>query len=482
MSFSWRFALSFMLALPIGLSVSYKRFVGGSSGMLIDPAEYVGNISYYGTFAPPGLESLGQSTGISMFTNATLDFATATAPTSWEEQEPVLPSEPQAYGYNVLLLSNTSSALLDMPQASYVNAVQSKLASGESWTATAPVLGTVAILSGSKQTDPAGWNKTFMRRCLLELYGPGFEVDYCKNACLSTWSSGAYSHNSMLNDWALQLLSPDSPGNQSTQWIGLVPDFGIEYISNCWVFSEYARLYDITRRQCEGTWLITRGRIQLLAGSCDSIVLSEEKQYPITRSRLFLGVWYTQPLLEFLGPFSTTRNESSWDGPYFATAVAAMLWSRIVAMNSATKLENEGREIIWTSTPDHSNLTYDEVGLAYPVNDTVLYTRPTLIKSYWLYLVLSIQPLLLLIVLGLTALLHATPLDKGFNLIAILSGVNPESLRCLAGASLSGKLKKELTLDFRPSKDNGKNVIQYSVISSLESVGHGEVEHDALYH
>ncbi|KAK6073779.1 hypothetical protein SCUP515_06701 [Seiridium cupressi] len=129
MSFSWRRALSFMLALPIGLSVSYKRFVGGSSGMLIDP-EYAGNISYYGTLAPPGLESLGQSTGISMFTNATLDFATATSPTSWEEQEPVLPSGPQGYGYNVLLLSNSSSALLDMPQANYVNAVQSKLASG----------------------------------------------------------------------------------------------------------------------------------------------------------------------------------------------------------------------------------------------------------------------------------------------------------------------------------------------------------------
>ena len=44
-------------------------------------------------------------------------------------------------------------------------------------------------------------------------------------------------------------------------------------------------------------------------------------------------------LAEFLGPFATTRNQSIWEGPYMAAGMAAMLWSRITALNS---VDNDG--------------------------------------------------------------------------------------------------------------------------------------------
>jgi hypothetical protein len=52
--------------------------------------------------------------------------------------------------------------------------------------------------------DPDGWNATFMSACEAA-------VD----------SSGAYSHQSMMNDWTVELLDAASPGNQSQQYIGL---------------------------------------------------------------------------------------------------------------------------------------------------------------------------------------------------------------------------------------------------------------------
>lgn len=92
-SASWRLALASMLAIPIGLSVAYKRFTGGSSTLAVNPLEFIGNDSYYGPLALPGLETIGLSTGITMFLNSTLDFAVRTSPTGGE---PILPSFPHA--------------------------------------------------------------------------------------------------------------------------------------------------------------------------------------------------------------------------------------------------------------------------------------------------------------------------------------------------------------------------------------------------
>jgi len=170
-------------------------------------------------------------------------------------------------------------------------------------------------------------------------------------------------------------------------------------------------------------------------------------------------------LMEFLGPFSTTRNQSAWSGPYFATAAAAMMWSSITANDGTPIMEEQSFDPQWahSSTNYGANFTSEEVGLIYPVNDTAVYIRPTLQKSIWLYAVLIIQPLLLIIILGLTFTLYSVPLDKGFGLISILSGIDNRSLENLRGAGLSGELRERVRLVINPTYDCQACSIEYPV-------------------
>ncbi|KAI1452154.1 hypothetical protein F4805DRAFT_46247 [Annulohypoxylon moriforme] len=466
LSWSWRLTLGIMMALPVGLSVAYKRFAGGTSSMAVDPASYIGNSSYYGMFAPPTLQNIGFKSGITLFNNATLDFSVNTAPSSSTAPEPELPKGPKAYGYNILLLNNESTAVLDLPQPDYISSVQSMLALGESWSMKAPVLATVATLNHSKQETPAQWNASFLWSC-----------EAAKN------SSGAYSHQSLMNHWAVDLMDNASPGNQTQQYIGITYDFGINHMGSCENFSHYVHQFDVTRQQCEGTWTITRGSVNLVDGACNSTTYPTDKQYIIANNTMFLGVYYMQSLMEMLGPFSVVRNQSSWAGRYYATAVATMLWSRLVALNNPVNAQESGKELIWTATPTGQGMTYEEVGLVYSVRDTVTYTRPVLRKSPWLFLVLALQPALLVLTLVVMAFMYSTPLDKGFGLVSILSGIHSETLDSLSGATLSGELTKDVRLVLQSTHKNRVDSIQYHIAPlSAASVQNGRLAKETVYH
>ena len=81
LSFFWRLLLALMLALPLALSVAYKTFTGGESRLRVKAANYDHSYaSYYGMFAPSGLEALGEGKGIASFTNATIPFLSAKHP------------------------------------------------------------------------------------------------------------------------------------------------------------------------------------------------------------------------------------------------------------------------------------------------------------------------------------------------------------------------------------------------------------------
>ncbi|MCJ1228292.1 hypothetical protein MMC12_004953 [Toensbergia leucococca] len=454
----WRLVLGLMLALPLGLSAAYKNFPGGESAIKVNATNSIGNASYYGMFAPPGLQSLGEQTGISLFFNATLPFVVASS--SQTDSEPPLPVHAHAYGFNTLLLNNESAAMLDIPQPSYVSAVQSLLATGESWNVTATVFATVATFNHSMTSRPRAAKSYF--------------DSFCESA---EASSGAYTHASMMNDWAIELLDHASPGDQSLQYVGITPDPGIDYTPSCSAFYPYARPFDINRQLCKGTWTITRGGIQLNDGSCNGTILPPEKEQVITNNTLFLGVWYMYSLVEFLGPFATTRNESRWMSSYMATGMAAMLWSRITVIDSVANLANSN------SAQRFAGLTYEDAGLIYPVNDTVVHTRPTLQKSGWLYCVFAIQPLMVVIILGLTWMFHSTPLDKDFGLISILSGVDRGSLDILAGAALSGELVRNVKLVIHPTQENQKGTIEYYVaLPSTAPMRNGRLTSQTIYH
>lgn len=460
----WRIVLSMLVALPLALSVAYKTFTGGESTKKIDAATYIGTATYYGMFAQPGLQLLGEKkgTGISLFSNATLPFAMASS--LQNGSEPPLPAHPQAYGFNILLLNNETSAALDAPQPSYVSAVQTLLVGGESWNITARVFATVATYNHSRSQDPDKFEEYF--------------GSFCADARAS---SGAYTHMTAVDGWSVVLLNHASPGDQTLQYIGLTPDPGIEHRPPCSDFFPYAKLYDVNRQLCQGTWSITRGGIQLVEGSCSGNILPPDRQEIIVHNRLFLGVAYMSSLVELLAPFVTTRNNSEWTSPYMATGVAAMLWSRISVVNSPISQDKS-----FIIPKELARLTAEEAGLVYPVVDTAVYIRPTLRKSGLLYFVLGIQPLLIVIILILIAsVFHSTPLDKGFGLISILAGIDRQSLDVLAGAALSGELKKTVKLVMRPIRDDHKGAIEYYVTTSSRSappIPHGKLSPQTLYH
>ena len=467
----WRLILGLTTILPLGLSVAYKTFTGGSSTLTVNTADYIGNTSYYGMFAPPGLQSLGDQTGISLFSNATLPFMVAASPTNGIE--PPVPLDTQVYGFNILLLDSETTAALDIPQPDYISTVQKLLAPGESWGLTARIAGTVAKLNHSKTIDSEANNSTFMRRC--------------EDAVAS---SGAYTAMQYLQKNCLVLLSSQSP-DQSFQYIGFPPfpnDHTLPGYPTCSNFSHYAQLYDITRRPCTGSWVIIRGALELVSGRCDEATLPPEKQLIITNViNTFFGYFYMSSLVEFLGAFGTsTRNGSDWEHSFMATGLAAMVWSRITVKYGAANLAETHEAPIWKSS-NHTNFTLGDVGLIYPVKDMVEYTRPTLRKSGVLYFVFVIQPLLSFVSLALIAwILNSTPLDKDFGLISILSGIDRESLDVINGASLSGQLTRKVKLVMRPMRNSQGDAIRYRVVPSssttTRTVRNGRLAPDTIYH
>ncbi|KAF0332638.1 hypothetical protein GQ607_000654 [Colletotrichum asianum] len=475
LSFAWRMVLVAMLALPIGLSVAYKTFTGGKSSINIYSTDYIPNATYYGLFRPPGIIS---STGLSSNVNATESFRNVTQ-RAVGGTEPPLPTFPHPYGYNLLLLNESSAASLDTPYPDYILAIQQLLAPGESWTITAPVIGTVATLNRSAAEDHRAFEEEF--------------VSVCKGN--DKWS---HRMENMFNDWSISLTVQWAMSDQSLQYIGIAPG-----LAGCTDRAPYEHLYNIYRQQCLGTWSVSRGSFQLLSGSCNDTILPWAKQQVIQRSFLALPAWYMGFLIEMLNTFSGNPhgstnwrgNQSSWMMPYMSVSVSTMLWSRIAQVYSVRARAlfdsdefNKSLPAIEINNITKATLSYGEAAIFYQVDETdqtVIYTRPTLRKSSWLYLVLGIQPVLLLIILGMIALLHTAPLDRGFGLISILSGIERRSLDLLRGASLSGKLKEPVRLIIRamaPVQGDGESSIKYRIDPSSARKSDTRLSPDVLYH
>jgi hypothetical protein len=455
-SIAWRIVLGLMLALPIGLSIAYKTFTGGQSALMVDTRDYISNASFYGMFPPPGLQLIGSHIGLSIFFNATAPLLVASSLHS-NGSEPPPPIYPQPYGFNILSLNNESTAVLDIPQPVYVSAIQELLALGESWKITAPVSATVATLNRSKTEDPTVFNSTF--------------ISACENK-----TSWGLTSTDLYNGWFLILLEQINQSNQSMQYIGFAP--AAPQIL-CPDLPTYIQLYNVNRQQCQGTWSVTRGGIQLVDGSCNGTVLPLDKQ-KIIFDQEEVGGYYSAALIETMGPFSGgSRNQSAWLGPSISTSVAAMVWSRITGLDSPAQFNTSEFN---SSTGQLNNTGYP--WLTYPVtNQTVLYTRPTLRKTGLLYFVIAIQPMLIATILVLTVTFRSTPLDKGFGLVSILSGVDRQSLDSLAGATLSGELTQPVKLDIFPVQDDKNGKIEYRIAASPSAPVHRwKLAQNVIYH
>jgi len=278
----------------------------------------------------------------------------------------------------------------------------------------------------------------------------------------------------LFTGYSVYLLSPASTADQSHIWVGLVPHRSKAELRDnpesdlpdeCTRFSKYAKRYDMSRQECQGSWSVTRGGIQLTSGVCNGIQLARLQQYVYTRNTFFLGNSWRPILAESIGLFATERNESAWSDPAMTTTVATMLWSSAVGLNGPGNLLNQSTSRTYGEL-EGRNITLQEAGILYPLKEVITSTRRTLVKSGWLYFVLTVQPLLTLATIFASMLMVSTPIDRGFGLISILAGIERNSLGLLGGASLSGKLRGDVRLRIDSTKLG--DTVEYTISSSEE--------------
>lgn len=416
-SMRWRLAIVFLLVLPAGLSVAYKQFEGGVSSVHLSSAG-----GYYGMIGPPGINTLG-SIGLQLMTNATLPFVVASTPDQTLGPDPAFPSLPQVYGYNTLLLSNTSAALLDAPQPLRVAEIQGSLGKGEVWELTTEVHGTVTYNIPS--FNRSALNATTAQDPFVPLPAPS---DFF---CLPLYNGYAFGL------WVNQL----GGRNESYSYAGV---FGTHDFSTGQTpinSSEFANFTNVAlqffteRRQCRGTWRISFDAITLQGGTCSETALPIESQAVFANATLALSEWYLPLLAETLAPYGNERNQSAWLAPAYAVNIASMYWSRVAVLVNKKFGFLEGADT-------HDN----QPELVYRQQDSIVSTRTTMRRSWVVYLILIIQPFICTVSILYAPYIGTAPIGKGFNLIAVLAGLDHSTAKTVHGASFSGELRKPLRL------------------------------------
>lgn len=120
-------AAIFLIALPLSLSVAYKRFFGGRSSADLSRkvglrAEYRIGFPRVGTWEP-GNDAIYLGVTYMAPFRSTGELGQAVIRTKAKF--------PIAYGHNILLLNDDSAAVLDTPTTSYLALIRSRLSGNE---------------------------------------------------------------------------------------------------------------------------------------------------------------------------------------------------------------------------------------------------------------------------------------------------------------------------------------------------------------
>lgn len=413
-SFLWRGTILALIILPLTLSVAYKRFTGGE----ISTNVYSDFPGSYGIASAPLTANNVLNNSIYQMMTATAPFMIASASDS------VSPAEyPIAYGYNTLLLDHSSAAMLDMPMPDYVSSIQQNLTKDEFWSLSAPINGILARYNSSTEiyrNDDAFWQTLIDQPdgfAAFELYESASDHMVALRTGLPTQSNGTYC-----------LLGTFSTfGNDAD---------GVQFFYNVTdresiAFRDAALMFNVQRVQCSGVWQVNRTSIQLVSGDCtgnltdQSVLTGSSHCHPFYLDAL--------PVLRYnVESYVTLRVNSTWYLPTYAISVASMYWARLTFM---------------AQLPSSWHSCTNTVNVSYAVDsETVTSTRTTLNPRWLLYIVLALQPLLTCITFLLVTLCYCSPIGEGFGMIAVLSGVNKDSLDLVRGAALSGELSKSVKL------------------------------------
>ena len=419
----WRTVLLVLLLLPLGLSAAYKKFSGGQSTISIR-SPFSG---HYGLAPPPlGSDTIQNNTMYYMI-NATTPFWTASLANNVTDVSLPLPRLPKPYGFNTLLIDNSSTALLDVPEPEYVSSIQQNLTLHQSWTLSATVHATVArcdLTGDNQKNNDTFWALAFNGSDHGNADGqPGLKSvklwdNYDLGVIFSTEVEDSVPNR---RQYCLFGFYNGSVGSLSAY---KETDTEADIFRN----ASLTRV-DIQREICSGTWNITKTDFQLISGSCTNTLTPArnlEKSFPYYVDVL--------PLLANLGvSFAPDRPlaTSPWRVPWIVTSMASAYWSRATVW-------------IRTNMTDYES----QADIHYPAKDEKIFsTNPTLEANWLLFLILCLQPFLTIFMFICSMSFYDTPIDKGFGLQAILAGSDRTSLDTLEGASLSGELKKPVSLN-----------------------------------
>ncbi|KAL9111284.1 MAG: hypothetical protein Q9187_007941 [Circinaria calcarea] len=431
----WRAILSFLIFLPLALSVAYKRFTNGYSTLSIT-TRYSGS---YGVAPPPmGSYNVLNRSSVYHAINAGVPFLAAS---STDNISLPVSQLPKAYGFNTLLIDNTSTALLDVPAPDYISSIQQNISNQESWILSASVNATVARYNVSSQDyhyDDTSWGQLFEEATIMssaQLWQPG---SICLGMIVDQQraSSGNYSPYCLLDYYfakqshSLETHSIDDQRSKD--------------------FRESSPMrFDIQRQTCTGTWNVSKNDFQLTEGSCAHLPTTYRSLTNTVPFYLDALPYFHDTIAEY-SPCGS-RNSSQWRIPAIVTSVATMYWARSIYMNPyLSKAYKDNPEIFYPAT-----------------NETLLSTRITLNPSRLLYLVLCLQPILTIFMFLFMIILYDTPTDSGFGIVAILSGIDRNSLNHLHGGALSGQLSRPVNLNVAVINDAGESMtrgqIRYSI-------------------
>ena len=407
-----RLVLLFLFALPLALSVSYKKFIGGFTTIGFQSTE-----ATFGLTAAPGYQLIGN--GLSLLVQVYLPF--------W-----IKPSLGRTFGFNLYIADNRTAAILDAPLPKDLLRLQASLDGHESMNITAKVNATVTEsvdISPSERSDYDGY-----------------------------W----YGKESLFNQSG---LSPDEMTNNTFQNIWAGTDMNqvtlnynyTEIFLSLWndtqgqTFYSEAERFISTRRTCVGVWNLTRSNVYLV----DVTSLQPADEVDVTQQRIIMnGMNMIRPIfLQFLGEYDWKTREK-WDQPLPGTSdsagppqfypvfntrpalVAAMLWARMTSENGLERPKVSGFEKTYTA--------YIKSAAAITIAKQIV----TLQRSPWLIVVLAIHPLLTVLAVLAKATMYTTPIGNRFGIISLLAGITEEGREAMRGAALSGTLAQKVRVRF----------------------------------
>ena len=432
-SFFWQMNIFILLCLPIGLSVAYKKFTGGQSSSIIT-TDFPGN---YSITTPPLQAYSRMNNSVHFMIDAIAPFMIAAgddavSPNSTDSPNSTV-SLPAPYGYNILLLNDSSAASLDMPTPDYGISIQQNLTKNETWALSASVGGTVAkqaTLTHNTRDNDSYWQEVFdwsnstagdgglvTFNTFDHSYRIGFVTGQPNNVTGAPCYLGAYQNGSTrLGDTWTRATAKESL-----------------------LFRKTALMFNVRRMQCHGMWRINSTNIELTGGDCtndlidQNVLLSQtDSNGNFTNGNAPFTLNVLPVLVHILDIYTGGGLVSPWRIPAYAVSVATAYWARLAFLIPLGTFGAGDNSVNYPAKMEH-----------------ITSMRNTMDATWPLYVVLAIQPGLIVLFFLFAMMFSSSPISKGFGMVAVLSGIDPDKLYIIRGATLSGKTEEPISLGIR---------------------------------